>query len=103
MIAQVKQQQDELARLCRKYGVLRLELFGSASRGTDYDPDRSDLDFLVEFAPLNAMGPADQFFGLLEDLKQLFGRDVDLVTIRSLRNPWFIRSVNRTRRLLYAS
>ena len=102
MIAQVKQKQNELAALCRKYGVRRLDLFGSATSEDKFDPLRSDLDFLVEFEPTEDMGPADQFFGLREDLKALFGREVHLVTTRSLRNPYFIESVKASRQMLYA-
>jgi predicted nucleotidyltransferase len=103
MLAVVEQKQPELATLCRKHSVRTLELFGSAATADAFDPERSDLDFLIEFALDDARGPADQYFGLREDLQRLFQRDVDLVTVRSLRNPYFIRSVNRTRRLLYAS
>ena len=103
MIPAVQHKQPQLAALCRKYGVRRLELFGSAATGNGFDADQSDLDFLVEFEPSDEMGPADQYFGLWEDLKTLFGRDVDLVSSRSLRNPYFIESVNATRQTLYAS
>jgi len=103
MIVQVQQKQHDLAALCRRYGVRRLELFGSAATESEFDAERSDLDFLVEFEPRTEMGPADQYFGLWEDLKTLFGREVDLVSTRSLRNPYFIESVNATRQTLYAS
>ncbi|MCH8829499.1 MAG: nucleotidyltransferase domain-containing protein [Planctomycetes bacterium] len=103
MIAHVQHKQNELAGLCRKYKVRVLDLFGSAATELGFDPETSDLDFLVEFEPTDNMGPADQYFGLLEDLKSLFGREVHLVTNRSLRNPYFIESVNATRQSLYAS
>ncbi|MDA1050661.1 MAG: nucleotidyltransferase domain-containing protein [Planctomycetota bacterium] len=93
---------EDLATLCHRYGVRKLELFGSAADGSEFDPQRSDLDFLVEFEATAAMGPADQYFGLWEDLKLLFGRHVDLVTVRSMRNPYFIKAVNETRQVLYA-
>jgi uncharacterized protein len=48
------------------------------------------------------MSRADQYFGLLEALESLFRRDVELVTLNSLRNPYFIRAVNNTRLPLYA-
>lgn len=103
MLSIIGENKRELARLCRRYHVRRLDVFGSATRGAQFDEATSDLDFLVEFEPTRAMGPADQYFGLLESLTQLFGRKVDLVTTRSLRNPYFIRSVNATRRNVYAS
>lgn len=49
------------------------------------------------------MTPADQYFGLLQALEELFGREIDLLTDRSLRNPYFISSVEKTRQLLYAA
>jgi predicted nucleotidyltransferase len=71
-----------LAELCRKYGVARLSLFGSVLRN-DYDPNRSDVDVLVDFLP----GAPKSLFKLLKmqrELSQLFGRDVDLTTPGSL-------------------
>ena len=103
MIAQVKQKQNELAVLCRRYGVRRLDLFGSATCEEDFDPAHSDLDFLVEFQPTDGVGPADQYFGLREELQAMFGREVHLVSTRSLRNRYFIEAVNATRQPLYAS
>ena len=70
----------------------RLDLFGSAA-GDDFDPARSDLDFLVEFQPVPPGGYADAFFGLKESLEQLFGRPVDLVAAAAIRNPYFRESV----------
>ncbi len=49
MHAAISDKKDELAELCRRYGVARLEVFGSAARGTDFDPQSSDADLLVEF------------------------------------------------------
>jgi len=103
MLTIIEKNKRELVRLCQRYHVRRLDIFGSATRNAQFDEATSDLDFLVEFEPTGAMGPADQYFGLLESLTQLFGREVDLVTARSLRNPYFIQSVNETRRTLYAS
>lgn len=89
-----------LAELCRRYGVRRLELFGSAASGA-FDPARSDVDFLVDFDNDSA-GLFDRYFGLKEALEVLYGRPVDLVSAGSLRNPYFIAAVNETRRLVYA-
>ncbi len=90
-----------LAEICRRYGVRRLELFGSATT-SGFDPQGSDLDFLLEFDA----DPArlfDRYFGLKESLEALFGRSVDLVTVGALRNPYFIQAVNETRQLVYAA
>jgi len=98
----VGQRRDELAALCRRYRVRRLELFGSTAAGDD-EPDKSDLDFLVEFAVLPPAGYADTYFGLLEELERLFARPVDLVVASTIRNPYFRASVERTKTLLYAA
>ena len=87
--------------LCRRYGVRRLELFGSATTDT-FDPKRSDLDFLVDF-DTNSTGLFKRCFGLKESLEALNGRAVDLVMISALRDPYFIESVNQTRQLVYAA
>ena len=91
----------EIRDLCRRYGVARLELFGSAASGA-FDPQRSDLDFLVEFDS-DPSGLFDRYFGLKESLEALYGRRVDLVSAGSLRNPYFIEAVNQSRQLVYAA
>jgi len=96
------QRKSELEALCRRHGVRRLELFGSAATGQDR-PGQSDLDFLVEFVPLPPGGYADAYFGLLESLEALFGRPVDLVVPSAIRNPHFREAVDRSKALLYAA
>ena len=97
--------EDKLAQirvLCRKHHVRRLELFGSAARGASH-PERSDVDFLVDFLPLRPGQYADAYFGLLEELEGLFGRTPDLVMVTAIRNPYFLESVDRDRKLVYAA
>jgi uncharacterized protein len=98
----VKQHSEDLKRLCRQYRVKRLDLFGSAAR-RDFDPASSDLDFLVEFEDFTPKTAPDRYLGLLIDLEELFGRKVDLVTDRSIRNPFFRRAVEQSRVQLYAA
>jgi uncharacterized protein len=100
--AVIEQHRDEVAALCRRFSVARLEVFGSAADGT-FDPAHSDVDFLVEFRPLDPGPLADAYFGLLDGLRRLFQRKIDLVIPRSIRNPYFLRGVNETRRLFYAA
>ena len=92
----------ELKGLCRRFEVSRLELFGSAATGQFRDGE-SDLDFLVEFLPMATASFADNYFGLLEGLEELFGRPVDLVVGRAIRNPYFLQSVEETKSLVYAA
>lgn len=91
-----------LAQLCRRFRVCRLEVFGSAVR-SDFDPRRSDLDFLVDFELLPPGAYAEAYLGFKEALEQLFGVSVDLVVASSIRNPYFRESVESSRALLYAA
>jgi uncharacterized protein len=89
-----------LVELCRRHRVRRLDLFGSAA-SDHFDPARSDLDFLVEFEPLEPGTYFDAYFGLREGLEALYGREVDLVTPKSLKNPYFRKRVMAERRPLF--
>lgn len=98
----IEGKREELNRLCERFNVQRLELFGSAADGS-FNPETSDLDFLVEFLPLQAGEHFDAYFGLLEALQELFQRRVDLVESSAMRNPYFIRRVNESRTSIYAA
>lgn len=102
MIELIEQHRHEIAALCRKHHVRRLELFGSAARG-NFDPGRSDLDFFVEFLSYDSPTIADQWFGLQEDLEAVFGCKVDLTSPRAASNPSFLEVANRDRVMLYAA
>lgn len=102
MNAAIAARQADLAKLCRQFHVRRLDLFGSAL-GSGFDPERSDLDLLVEFEPLPAADYAAAFFGFQEALEHLFGRHVDLVVASAIRNPYFRQSVEQSKTLLYAA
>ena len=102
MIDQIRQAKSELAEICRRHNVRRLDLFGSAV-GPNFDPRTSDLDFLVEFGPFTKGGYSEHYFALIEDLQSLFGRPVDLLVSRAVRNPYLLESINRTRESLYAA
>src|SRR4051812_13690407 len=91
---------QEIAELCRRYHVRRLELFGSAT-GDQFNPESSDVDFTVEFEPLERSDYSDAYFGLLEGLELALGRPVDLITTRSIRNPYFKRRIEETRVPIY--
>lgn len=91
----------EVRALCRKYGVRRLLLFGSAARD-DFDQTTSDVDLLVEFDE-GLRERFDAYFGLKEELEALFDRPVDLVSATALRNPYFAESVVSGGQELYAT
>lgn len=102
MVAIIDAQLSELEILCRKHRVRRLEVFGSAADGT-FDPSRSDIDFLVEYDELKPEEYYEVYFGLWEDLASLFGRKIDLVAPETIRNPFVLRRVNESRKVVYDS
>lgn len=94
---------DSLAALCRKYGVKRLKLFGSATN-EDFDPTASDLDFVVEFSPAPpGMDLPEQFFGFHDELRNLFNREIDLLEEKAIKNTFMIREVERNSVTVYAA
>ncbi len=100
----VKEKLPQIVELCKKYRVERMYLFGSAARDTDFDPATSDIDLLITFSPeVKLLELADTFFDLMFELEDLFAQKVDLVTEDSLRNPYFIANVERSKQLIYAA
>ena len=96
----VEQERTTIAEFCRRHRVRRLEVFGSAADGT-FNPESSDLDFLVEYFPLTPGEYYEAYFGLWESLEALFERRVDLVDATCLKNPYFIQRVNESRSIVY--
>lgn len=95
--------QGDIAALCQRHHARRLDLFGSAARG-DFEPGRSDLDFLVDLPEDQPPGGyASTFFALKEGLEMLFGCPVDLLTDTSLVNPYLRRRVNAERVVVYGT
>ena len=103
MVKLLEDNREALEELCRRFHVKRLEVFGSASRGEDFDAGDSDVDFLVEFGPLQMGQYSDTYFGLSEALEALLDREVDLVMTEAIRNKYFIRNISSERQVLYAA
>ncbi len=102
MYSAITAHREKLEEVCRRFHVRRLTLFGSAATG-EFESDRSDLDFLVEFQPLAPALRADAYFGLLSALEDLFQRKIDLVEEGASENPYFLSAVEQSRALLYAA
>ncbi|MEX2171365.1 MAG: nucleotidyltransferase domain-containing protein [Pirellulales bacterium] len=104
MVSAIVEKQADIHELCARFGVERLEVFGSATSDEEFDPRRSDLDFIVEFAADQDLGPwLRNYFAFRDELSNLFGYPVDLVMSSAMKNPYFIREANHTRRLLYGT
>ena len=87
--------------LCRKYKVKTLAVFGSIL--TDKFNEDSDVDLLVDFQPIDHEKEdyVSNYFGLRDSLEQLFGRKVDLIEEKGLRNKYFLSVVNSTKQTIY--
>ena len=102
LIPLVAEHSDEIADLCRKHQVQRLDLFGSAATG-NFDPDSSDLDFLVTFLPEANATYVGVYHQLYTDLHNLFDRPVDLVIETDFKNPYFREAVQESRTPVYVA
>jgi len=102
MISLVTQKREGIAEHCRRLNVRRLDVFGSAANG-NFDEEKSDIDFLVEFENFNSPGILRRYIDLAESLEALFNRKVDLVTPDGVaKNPRFRANVEEEREPVYA-
>jgi len=102
MVAVLEDKRDDIAALCRKYGVLRLYVFGSVL-SEDFRPGESDVDMLVEFGPMDGHTKAHAYFDMLDELRGLLGAEVDLVMAGAVKNRFISRDIERTKQMLYAA
>ena len=102
MVQIIEARREALAALCRKYGVVRLYLFGSALR-EDFRAGESDIDLLVDFGSMDGRSKAHAYFDLLEELSSLLGARIDLVMVGALKNRFIAREVESTKQVLYAA
>ncbi len=103
MHATIADKKSELVELCQHYSVARLDIFGSAARGTDFDPNTSDADFIVEFHRSDKFTPFIQFFEFADALERTLNRSVDLVELAAVDNPYLRDAINHSRELIYES
>ena len=97
----ISQHRPGIAGICQRYGIRRLEVFGSAARANDFDPAHSDADCLVEFA--SGVQPGlNAIFGAKADLEALLGRGVDLVEPGAVRNPYVLANINRDHEVIFS-
>ncbi|MCV9388226.1 nucleotidyltransferase family protein [Reichenbachiella ulvae] len=90
---------EALNSICKRHHVQSLHIFGSATR--DELNSNSDIDLLVKFEDFDLSDYFDNYIQLKSELKDLFGREVDLVEEQSLRNPILIQSINKNKSLVY--
>ncbi|MGX1023038.1 nucleotidyltransferase family protein [Flavobacterium sp. CS20] len=97
----ITNKKEKLNKLCLEYDVKTMHIFGSAI--TENFSKHSDIDILVSFKAISIEKYTDNYFDLHAHLEQLFNRKVDLITENSLSNPFFIESIEKTKKLLYVA
>src|SRR5271166_1346030 len=100
MLPLIAERRAAIADICRRFGVSRLAVFGSAARGEDFDPARSDVDFLVAYEPA-ANAELGDYFALRDELAAAVRRPVDLVVEGSVRNPFVRAGIERSAETVY--
>ncbi len=88
-----------LKKLCAKYKVVKLYVFGSVL--TDKFDNDSDIDFLVTFDSIDLDKYADYYFEFKFSLEKLFNREIDLIEEKAIRNPYLKQSIDKTKKIIY--
>jgi predicted nucleotidyltransferase len=99
MIALLTKNKVAISKLCEKYSVRKLEVFGSANTDS-WNAETSDVDFVVDLGDFGP-GVADRYLDLIDELQQLLGRPVTMITYDSIRNPYFKEEVDETKVMFY--
>lgn len=100
----IRHNRQAIESLCEQYGIRRLEVFGSAARGDDFDPERSDVDFLIDLKPdRQGTFTMKDYLDFRDALSQLLGRPVDFVFVESIRNPYVRADIDRSREVVHAA
>ena len=101
MLAELAEKRQEIEAACDRFGVASLDVFGS-SLGERFEVGVSDVDFLVEFLPMDPYERVDAYFGLADALSEILDADVDLVMAGAVKNRYVAAEIERTRRAVYA-
>lgn len=102
MVKLIENQIKQIELLCKQHQMIGLSVFVSAARNNM--TENSDIDFLVQFSEsVESLNYADNYFELKEKLQKLFDREVDLVSIKALKNKVLIEEINKSKIVLYAA
>jgi len=101
MIPAIKHKLPQIRALCQKHKIKKLWIFGSALNPKEFGAD-SDLDFLYEFIPIESGREyLDHYYGMIQDLSVLLGRNIDFIENKPFRNPYFRQEVESNKLLIY--
>lgn len=95
----IKEHINDINKLCAIHKVKELYAFGSVLT-EKFDKD-SDIDFVVDFEPIDVSLYADNYYGLKFSLQKILNRPIDLLEEKAIKNPYFKRAVNQKRQLIY--
>jgi predicted nucleotidyltransferase len=96
----LENKRSELATICKALSIKKMVVFGSAV--SNKFTDQSDIDFLISFNDgISIEEYTENYFKLHYRLRELFNRDIDIITERTLSNPYFIDSINKTKKVIY--
>jgi len=102
MVDLIKDRIDDIIALCKEHNVLAISLFGSAAK--DSMNENSDIDFLVQFSEeINVLDYSDNYFSFLNGLEKITGKKIDLISLKSLKNPILKKEIIRSKIDLYAA
>ena len=95
----IKAHFKDLSKLCKNHHVEKMYMFGSALN-SNFNAE-SDIDFLVKFKPIELADYFENYMTFKENLNHLFNREIDLVEEQTLKNPIFIKSIEKNKELVY--
>lgn len=96
---EVEQNIQSIKNLCINHNVDKLYLFGSIL-GNGFN-EKSDIDFVVRFKNIELLKYADNYFDFKFSLEDLFNRPIDLLEEPAIKNPYFLESLNESKKLIY--
>jgi predicted nucleotidyltransferase len=91
---------EQLYNICKKYDVVSLYVFGSAING-NFNPKTSDIDLIIELDDSDPVAKGEKLMKIWTEAEELFGRKVDLLTNKKIKNPFLQREIERSKQLLY--
>jgi len=90
---------EDIENTCQQHRVSRLYVFGSAL--TPKFNSKSDIDFVVDFQPIELYDYADNYFDLKESLNSIFNREIDLLEEQAIKNPFLRKAIDQSKLLIY--
>ncbi len=99
LVSTLEEITEKIPSVCRFYRIQTVDVFGSIARGDSNE--NSDIDFLIEFEEPRTEGISERYFGFLHTLEDMFQCRIDVLTSRSLKNPYFIKRIGEEKKRIY--